>query len=88
MNSEYIWSFTYLFNKKKFEKLLKWWKWDHEINLINDIPKELSEKTYAIMIREEESLNQWLDEQLKAGFNKMFGDSSQDIELGKKTPHS
>jgi len=40
------------------------------------------------MIREEESLNQWLDEQLKAGFNKMFGDSSQDIELGKKIPHS
>ena len=59
---EYIWSLTYLFNKKKFEKLLGQWEWDHEINLTEDVPKELNVKAYAITIKEEESLNQWLDE--------------------------
>ena len=41
----------YLFNKKKFEK----------------VPKELNAKAYAIILKEEEALNQWLDEQLKTG---------------------
>ena len=30
-------------------------------------PKELNAKAYAITLKEEEALNQWLDEQLKAG---------------------
>jgi len=30
-------------------------------------PKELNAKTYTITLKEEEVLNQWLDEQLKAG---------------------
>ena len=31
-----------------------------------ETPKELNAKAYAIMIKEEEALNQWLDKQLKA----------------------
>ena len=55
---EYIWPFTHLFNKKKFEKLLERWEWDHEINLMENVPKKLNAKAYAMMIKEEESLNQ------------------------------
>ena len=64
---EYIWPFTYLFNKKKFEKLLERREWDHEINLMEEAPRELNAKAYAMTIKEEEALNQWLNEQLKAG---------------------
>ena len=64
---EYIRPFTHLFNKKKFEKLPEKWKWDHEINLMDEAPKELNAKAYAMTLKEEEALNQWLDEQLKAG---------------------
>jgi len=64
---EYIRPFTHLFNKKKFEKLLERQEWDHEINLTEEVPKELNAKAYAMTIKEEEALNQWLDEQLKAG---------------------
>ena len=63
---EYIRPFTHLFNKKKFEKLPKRHEWDHEINLMDEVPKELNTKAYAMMLKEEEALNQWLDEQLKA----------------------
>ena len=70
MNSEdlpeYIQPFTHLFNKKKFEKLPERHEWDHEINLIEEAPRELNAKAYAITLKEEEALNQWLDEQLKA----------------------
>ena len=58
---EYIWPFMHLFNKKKFEKLPDRWEWDHEINLIEEAPKELNVKAYAMTIKEEEALNQWLD---------------------------
>jgi len=34
---------------------------------MEDTPKELNAKAYAITIKKEEALNQWLDEQLKAG---------------------
>ena len=64
---EYIQLFTHLFNKKKFKKLPEWREWDHEINLMEEAPRELNTKAYAMMIKEEEALNQWLDEQLKAG---------------------
>jgi len=63
---EYIQPFTHLFNKKKFEKLLERCKWDHKINLTDKVPKELNAKAYAMTLKEE-ALNQWLDEQLKAG---------------------
>ena len=64
---DYIWQFTYLFNKKKFKKLLEQYKWDCKINLINETPQELNTKAYAMTLKEEEALNQWLDKQLKVG---------------------
>ena len=63
---EYIRLFTHLFNKKKFKKLPERHEWDHEINLTEEAPRELNAKAYAMMLKEEEALNQWLDEQLKA----------------------
>jgi len=56
-----------LFNKKKFEKLPERCEWDHEINLTEEALKELNAKAYTMTLKEEEALNQWLDEQLKAG---------------------
>ena len=63
---DYIQPFTHLFNKKKFEKLLERQEWNHEINLMDEAPKELNAKVYVMTLKEEEALNQWLDEQLKA----------------------
>jgi len=57
----------HLFNKKKFENLPERCEWDHKINLIEEAPKELNAKAYAMTLKEKEALNQWLDEQLKAG---------------------
>ena len=57
----------YLFNKKKFEKLLERCEWDHKINQIEKAPKKLNAKAYTMTLKEEEALNQWLDEQLKIG---------------------
>ena len=67
---DYICPFTHLFNKKKFEKLPDRSKWDYKINLTEDVPKELNAKAYIMTIKEDEALNQWLDEQLKAGLIK------------------
>ena len=64
---DYIQSFTYLFNKKKFKKLPERHEWDHKINLTEEASKELNAKAYTMILKEEEALNQWLDEQLKAG---------------------
>ena len=57
----------HLFNKKKFKKLLERCEWDHKINLTDEAPRELNAKAYAMTLKEEEALNQWLDEQLKTG---------------------
>ena len=35
---------------------------------MDEAPKELNAKAYVMILKEEEALNQWLDEQLKAGF--------------------
>jgi len=64
---KYIRPFTHLFNKKKVEKLPERREWDHEINLTEEAPRELNAKAYAMTLKEEEALNQWLDEQLKVG---------------------
>jgi len=64
---DYTRPFMHLFNKKKFEKLPERQEWDHEINLMEEAPKELNAKAYAMTLKEEEALNQWLDEQLKVG---------------------
>jgi len=55
----------HLFNKKKFEKLPEQHEWDHKINLMEEAPKELNTKAYMMTLKEEETLNQWLDKQLK-----------------------
>jgi len=62
---DYIQPFTYLFNKRKFEKLPERHEWDHEINLTEEAPKELNAKAHVMILKKEEALNQWLDEQLK-----------------------
>jgi len=67
---DYIQPFMHLFNKKKFKKLPERREWDYKINLIEEAPRELNAKAYAITIKEEEVLNQWLNEQLKAGLIK------------------
>ena len=56
-----------MFNKKKFKKLPERHEWDHKINLMEEALKELNAKAYAITLKEEEALNQWLDKQLKVG---------------------
>jgi len=63
---KYIQPFIHLFNKKKFKKLPDRQEWDHEINLMEEAPKELNAKAYPMTLKEEETLSQWLDEQLKA----------------------
>ena len=50
---EYIWPFTHLFNKKKFEKLPERHERDHEINLMDEAPKELNAKAYVMTLKEE-----------------------------------
>ena len=65
-SSDYIQPFTHFFNKKKFKKLLKQWEWDYKINLMEEAPRELNTKAYAMTLKEEEALNQWLNKQLKA----------------------
>jgi len=46
-----------LFNKKKFEKLLEQREWDHKINLMDEAPRKLNAKAYAMTLKEEEALN-------------------------------
>ena len=52
----------HLFNKKKFGKLLKRHEWDHKIKLTDEALRELNTKAYAMTLKEEEALNQWLNE--------------------------
>ena len=47
------------------EKLPERREQDYEINLLEDIPKRLNAKAYAIIVKEDKVLNQWLDKQLK-----------------------
>ena len=42
---------------------------------MKEAPRELNAKAYAIIQKEEEALNQWLDKQLKAGL--IVGSKSQ-----------
>ena len=54
---DYIQLFIYLFNKKKFKKLLKQRKQDHKINLTEDASKKLNVKAYVITVKENKALN-------------------------------
>ena len=51
---EYIRPFIYLFNKKKLPER---YEWDHEINLIEEVLKELNTKVYMMTLKEEGALN-------------------------------
>ena len=66
---DYIQPFTHLFNKKKFEKLPERRKWDHEINLMKEAPKELNAKAYAMTLKKEEALNQWVGQTTQSRLN-------------------
>ena len=68
-----------MFNKRKFKKLLERREWDYEINLTEDVLKELNAKAYAMTVKEDKTLNQWLDEQLKVGL--IVESSSQYVAL-------
>ena len=59
---KYVQPFTHLFNKRKFEKLLDKREWNHEINLMEEVPKELNAKAYPMTLKEEKTLSQWLNE--------------------------
>ena len=61
---EYIRPFTHLFNKKNFDQLPEHSKWDHEINLSDKPPSEISSKVYEMTPLEKEELNKFLDENL------------------------
>ena len=54
---EYIQLFVHLFNKK-FKKLLKWRKCNYEINLLENILRELNIKAYIIIVKKDKVLNQ------------------------------
>ena len=54
---DYIRPFIYLFNRKKFKKLLERHKWNHKINLTEEAPRELNAKAYAMTLKEKEALN-------------------------------
>ncbi len=51
---------------KYFNKLDLIWGYNN-VWIKEEAPKELNAKAYAMTLKEEEALNQWLDEQLKAG---------------------
>ena len=59
----------HLFNKKKFEKLPERYEWDHEINLMKEAPKELNAKAYAMTLKKEEALNQWVGQTTQSRLN-------------------
>ena len=63
----YIHPFKHLFEKKNFDKLPKRREWDHEINLVSDAPKEIPAKNYRMTPIEEQHLDKFIDEELKAG---------------------
>ena len=49
---ECIWPFTYIFNKKKFVKLLERREQDYKINVLENMPKELNTKAYTIIVKD------------------------------------
>jgi len=55
---DYIQPFIHFFNKNKFKKLPERREWDHEINLIEEAPRELNAKAYVMTIKKEKVLNQ------------------------------
>ena len=67
MKPDYIKPFQHLFEKKNFDKLPMRREWDHEINLTDDAPPSLPAKTYRMTPVEQDALDQFIADELKAG---------------------
>ena len=64
---DYIKTFQHLSEKKNFDKLPIHCEWDHEINLTDNVPLLILAKTYQMTPVEQEALNQFVADELKAG---------------------
>ncbi|KXN81619.1 hypothetical protein AN958_04107, partial [Leucoagaricus sp. SymC.cos] len=69
----YMKEYTHLFNKTNFDRLPDHTQWDHEIKLTENAPSELQAKIYPMILKEEEELNAFVDENLKSGEHKSIG---------------
>ena len=63
----YIDNFNHLFKKKNFDKLPGQQEWDHKINLVPDVPRELLAWNYKMTTAELQPLNDFVNEELKTG---------------------
>ena len=67
MKPDYIKPFQHLFEKKNFDKLPMHHEWDHEIDLTNVVLPSLPAKTYCMTPVEEDALDKFIANELKAG---------------------
>ena len=67
LKPNYIKPFQHLFEKKNFDKLLIHREWDHEINLMEDAPASIPARLYRMMPVEQEAIDQFVEDELKAG---------------------
>jgi hypothetical protein len=61
---------TKVFSKKAAERLPPHRKWDHVITLTPDAPKTLKCKTYAMTLKEQDAIDEILEEGLKKKYIK------------------
>ena len=59
--------FNHLFTMKEFHQVPKRREWDHAINLVPDTPRTIPARNYRLTLLEQEALNKYIDEELKAG---------------------
>ena len=67
LNPDYTKPFQHLFEKKNFDKLPIRREWDHEINLTEDAPASIPARLYRMTPVEQEAVNQFVEDELKAG---------------------
>ena len=67
LKPDYIKPFQHLFEKKNFDKLPIHCEWDHEINLTEDAPASIPARLYRMMPVEQEAVDQFVEDELKAG---------------------
>ena len=56
-----------MFEKKNFDKVPIHCEWDHEINLTDDAPPLIPAKLYQMTPVEQEAIDQFVEDELKAG---------------------
>ena len=66
LKPDYIKPFQHLF-EKNFDKLPIHCEWDHEINLTEDAPASIPARLYRMMPVEQEAIDQFVEDELKAG---------------------